>query len=66
MLDFFLDDDDEQRGIDALHAGEYLVIDGTVVYPEAQVRGWLDDAGWKVHDKVALPGSPRVLLATAV
>ncbi|MFK3676184.1 methyltransferase dimerization domain-containing protein [Microbacterium sp. NPDC090218] len=66
VLDFFLDDDAEQRGIDALHAGEYLVIDGTVVYPEAQVRGWLSDAGWAVRDKVALPGSPRVLVATAV
>lgn len=66
VLDFFLDDDVDQRGLDALHAGEYLVIDGTIVYPEAQVRGWLNDAGWKVRDKVALPGSPRVLLATAV
>lgn len=66
VLDFFLDDDDEQRALDALHAGEYLVIDGTVVYPESQVRGWLTDAGWAVRDTVALPGSPRVLLATAV
>lgn len=66
VLDFFLDDDAEQRGIDALHAGEYLVIDGTVVYPESEVRGWLTDAGWAVRDKVALPGSPRVLVATAV
>ncbi|MCV0332976.1 methyltransferase dimerization domain-containing protein [Microbacterium sp.] len=66
VLDFFLDDDAEQRGIDARHAGEYLVIDGTVVYPESQVRGWLNDAGWEVRDKVALPGSPRVLVATAV
>lgn len=66
VLDFFLDDDAEQRGLDALHAGEYLVIDGTVVYPEAQVRGWLTDAGWDVREKVALPGSPRVLVATAV
>lgn len=66
VLDFFLDDDEEQRGIDALHAGEYLVIDGTIVYPEVQVRGWLSDAGWEVREKIALPGSPRVLLATAV
>jgi hypothetical protein len=66
VLDFFLDDDAEQRGIDALHAGEYLVIDGTVVYPEAEVRGWLADAGWQVREKIALPGSPRVLVATAV
>ncbi|GAT72452.1 hypothetical protein MHM582_0925 [Microbacterium sp. HM58-2] len=66
VLDFFLDDDVAQRGLDALHAGEYLVIDGTVVYPEAEVRGWLADAGWQVREKVALPGSPRVLVATAV
>ena len=66
VLDFFLDDDAQQRGIDALHAGEYLVIDGTIVYPEAQVRGWLADAGWDVREKIALPASPRVLIATAV
>ncbi|KJL33134.1 polyketide biosynthesis methyltransferase [Microbacterium azadirachtae] len=66
VLDFFLDDDPGQRAIDALHAGEYLVIDGTVVYPEAQVRGWLEDAGWQVREKIALPASPRVLVATAV
>lgn len=66
VLDFFLDEDAEQRGIDALHAGEYLVIDGTVVYPETEVRGWLTDAGWQVREKVELPGSPRVLIAAAV
>ncbi|WP_091231291.1 methyltransferase dimerization domain-containing protein [Microbacterium sp. 3J1] len=66
VLDFFLDDDDEQRALDAVHAGEYLVIDGTVVYPEAEVRGWLADAGWEVREKIALAGSPRVLIATAV
>lgn len=66
VLDFFLDDDEDQRGLDALHAGEYLVIDGTVVYPEAQVRGWLADAGWEVREKVELAGSPRVLVATAI
>lgn len=66
VLDFFLDDDGEQRALDALHAGEYLVIDGTIVYPETEVRGWLTDAGWDVREKVALPGSPRVLVATAV
>ncbi|MBN9178687.1 MAG: polyketide biosynthesis methyltransferase [Microbacterium sp.] len=66
VLDFFLDDDAEQRALDALHAGEYLVIDGTVVYPESEVRAWLTDAGWDVREKIALPGSPRVLVATAV
>lgn len=66
LLDFFLDDDPEQRALDALHAGEYLVIDGTVVYAEAEVRGWLAETGWSVRDKIALPGSPRVLVATAV
>lgn len=66
VLDFFLDDDDEQRAIDVLHAAEYLVIDGTVVYPESEVRSWLADAGWEVRDRVALPGSPRALIATAV
>ncbi|MFE0019599.1 methyltransferase dimerization domain-containing protein [Amycolatopsis sp. NPDC059021] len=65
LLDFFLDDDAVQRPLDALHAGEYLVIDGTVVYPEAEVRAWLADAGWRPVDRLTLPGSPRVLVAKA-
>ncbi|UJW31293.1 polyketide biosynthesis methyltransferase [Saccharothrix sp. AJ9571] len=66
LLDFFLDDDPVQRPLDALHAGEYLVIDGTIVYPEAEVRTWLGNAGWRVVDRLSLPGSPRVLVAEAV
>jgi hypothetical protein len=66
LLDFFLDDDPQQRKIDALHAGEYYNIDGTVVYRESVVRDWLADAGWRAERTVALPGSPRILLATAV
>ncbi|MDF5759088.1 methyltransferase dimerization domain-containing protein [Spongiactinospora sp. TRM90649] len=66
LLDFFLDDDPEQRALDALHAGEYLVIDGTVVYEESEVRGWLASTGWRTLDKLSLPGSPRLLLAEAV
>nr|WP_316642305.1 alpha/beta hydrolase fold domain-containing protein [uncultured Roseateles sp.] len=66
LLDFFLDDDAKQRPLDALHAAEYLVIDGTVVYPEAEVRSWLLAAGWQVSDKLVLPGSPRVLVAEAI
>ena len=66
LLDFFLDDDERQRPIDALHAGEYFVIDGTVVYPEAQVRAWLAETGWQARSVLALPGSPRVLVAHAV
>ncbi|WP_067176719.1 methyltransferase [Microtetraspora niveoalba] len=65
LLDFFLDSDPEQRPIDALHAGEYLVIDGTVVYPEDEVRGWLRAAGWEPVETRALPGSPRVIIAEA-
>ncbi|WP_348787070.1 methyltransferase dimerization domain-containing protein [Leifsonia sp. NPDC080035] len=66
VLDFFLDDDPQQRKIDALHAGEYYNIDGTVVYPESFVREWLADAGWRAEGTVALPGSPRILVARAV
>lgn len=66
LLDFFLDDDPQQRKIDALHAGEYYNIDGTVVYQESVVRDWLADTGWRAEHTVALPGSPRILLATAV
>ncbi|MEU8637228.1 methyltransferase dimerization domain-containing protein [Amycolatopsis sp. NPDC048633] len=66
LLDFFLDEDAVPRPLDALHAGEYLVIDGTVVYPEADVRDWLSGAGWRTVDRLTLPGSPRVLVAEAV
>ncbi|MHA3682998.1 methyltransferase family protein [Leucobacter sp. HY1908] len=66
IVDFFLDNDDAQRSIDALHAGEYFNIDGTVVYGVEQVTAWLADAGWKFDELVALPGSPRVLVATAI
>lgn len=66
LLDFYLDDDPEQRRIDALHATEYLVIDGTVVYPIERVRDWLTRTGWKQTDMLHLPGSPRALIAEAV
>ncbi|GAA3850420.1 hypothetical protein GCM10022243_15370 [Saccharothrix violaceirubra] len=66
LLDFFLDDDARQRPIDALHAGEYFVIDGTVVYLESEVRDWLTATGWKAREVLSLPGSPRVLVAEAV
>ncbi|MGH8966242.1 MAG: polyketide biosynthesis methyltransferase, partial [Actinomycetes bacterium] len=66
VLDFVLDGDERQRRIDALHAGEYLVIDGTVVYPESEVREWLAAAGWAPREVLALPGSPRVIVADAV
>ncbi|WP_340556148.1 methyltransferase family protein [Streptomyces sp. GSL17-111] len=66
LLDFLLDDDDRQRSIDALHAGEYFVIDGTVVYPESEVTAWLEASGWRRREVIALPGSPRVVVAEAV
>lgn len=66
MLDFYLDDDEVQRKIDALHAGEYYNIDGTVVYPESVVREWLEAAGWAYREMISLPGSPRVIVAEAV
>lgn len=66
LLDFFLDRDERQRPIDALHAGEYFNIDGTVVYPIAEVESWLEGAGWRADRLISLPGSPRVLVATAI
>lgn len=66
VLDFYLDDSEAQRKIDALHAGEYYNIDGTVVYPVSDVHEWLVSTGWSPQDTLDLPGSPRILLATAV
>lgn len=66
VLDFFLDEDPRQRELDALHAGEYFVIDGTVVWPLSEVDGWLSSSGWAPTSILALPGSPRVRIAKAV
>lgn len=66
LLDFYLDDDARQRRIDGAHAGEYFVIDGTVVWPIETVLSWLADTGWRFERVVDLPGSPRVVVATAV
>ncbi|MGH8963662.1 MAG: methyltransferase [Jatrophihabitantaceae bacterium] len=65
ILDFCLDESVPLRALDSLLAGEYLVIDGTVVYPEAEVRSWLAATGWQWERTVPLPGSPRVLVARA-
>ena len=64
VLDFLLDPAD-RRSLDPLLAGEYLVIDGTVVYPEDEVRTWLASTGWRPLETRPLPGSPRVLIAEA-
>ncbi|MBX3099177.1 MAG: polyketide biosynthesis methyltransferase [Salinibacterium sp.] len=66
LLDFFLDDDERQRSIDAVHAGEYLVIDGTVVWPQSEVNEWLAASGWLPVETLALEGSPRVIVAHAI
>lgn len=66
VLDFFLDSNPHQRAIDALHAGEYFVIDGTIVYPQDEVEVWLKAASWKPSNVIELPGSPRVLVADAI
>lgn len=65
VLDFLLDPSDG-RLLDPLLAGEYLVIDGTVVYPEDEVRSWLAETGWRWVETRPLPGSPRVLIAEAI
>ncbi|MFE9748026.1 methyltransferase [Saccharothrix saharensis] len=65
VLDFLLLAEDARR-LDPVLAGEYLVIDGAVVYPEGEVHGWLADTGWKVLETRPLPGSPRVVIAEAV
>ncbi|WP_246258242.1 acetylserotonin O-methyltransferase [Amycolatopsis anabasis] len=64
VLDFLLEPA-EGRRLDALFAGEYLVVDGTVVYPESEVRDWLAETGWRWLETRALPGSPRVVIAEA-
>ncbi|WP_018685637.1 methyltransferase [Actinokineospora enzanensis] len=65
VLDFLLDAADGRR-LDPVLAGEYLVIDGTVVYPEDEVKGWLEATGWSWVETRPVPGSPRVVIAKAV
>ncbi|WP_367128053.1 class I SAM-dependent methyltransferase [Saccharothrix sp. HUAS TT1] len=65
VLDFLLLAEDARR-LDPVLAGEHLVIDGTVVYPEGEVHDWLTGAGWEVLETRPLPGSPRVVIAEAV
>ncbi|MFJ6673430.1 methyltransferase [Actinosynnema sp. NPDC091369] len=65
VLDFLLLAEDARR-LGPVLAGEYLVIDGTVVYPEGEVHGWLADTGWNVLETRPLPGSPRLVVAEAV
>ncbi|PPK66446.1 methyltransferase dimerization domain-containing protein [Actinokineospora auranticolor] len=65
VLDFLLDASDGRR-LDPVLAGEYLVIDGTVVYPEDEVKGWLEATGWRWVETREVPGSPRVIIAEAV
>jgi len=65
VTDFLLDDDVRQRPIDAAHAAEYLVFDGTVVYPEADVRRAMVEVGWQPRTTLTLPGGPRIIAADA-
>lgn len=66
VLDFYLDNDDTPRLLDAVHAGEYYNIDGTFVFPVEEVEEWVREAGFEPAGLVALPGSPRLLVAKAV
>lgn len=66
LFDFFLDSRPTQRALDARHAAEYFNFDGTVVWPEETVVAWLEDTGWSFSGYTDVPGSPRVLTATAV
>lgn len=66
VLDFYLDSDAVPRKLDAVHAGEYYNIDGTFVFPREEVEGWVREAGFEPTELLALPGSPRLLVAKAV
>lgn len=66
VFDFFLDSSDAQRSLDARHAAEYFNFDGTVVWPESTVVEWLEASDWRFSHYVEVPGSPRLLVATAV
>ena len=51
----------------ALMAGEFLVIAGHGdVYSDAEVRGWLQETGWRPVETKPLAGPTSLLVAEAV
>lgn len=64
LVDFWTDPSHTQPAAAALLAGEFLVIAGEGdVYSEAEVRGWLREAGWRFVQRTPLDGAASLIVA---
>jgi SAM-dependent methyltransferase len=64
LADFWTDPTHTQPPFAALMAGEFLVITGEGdVYSEAEVRGWLQQTGWRAVEHTPLAGAISLLVA---
>ncbi|MEZ4869350.1 MAG: methyltransferase [Caldilineaceae bacterium] len=67
IVDFLTDPTHTQPVGAALAAGEYLVIAGNGdVYSDAEVRGWLQETGWRPIESKPLGGPTSLLVAEAI
>ena len=64
FVDFWTDPTHTQPAAATLLAGEFLVIAGEGdVYSEAEVRGWLREAGWRFVEHSPLDGAASLIVA---
>jgi SAM-dependent methyltransferase len=67
IVDLLTDPTHTQPVEAALAAGEYLVIAGHgAVYSDAEVRGWLQETGWRPVETKPLAGPTSLLVAEAI
>ena len=64
LVDFWTDPGHTEPRMAALLAAEFLIVAGAGdVYSEAEVRGWLREAGWRFVEHVALAGPASLIVA---
>jgi SAM-dependent methyltransferase len=64
LVDFWTDASHTDPTFAAIMAGEFLVITGEGdVYSEDEVRGWLEQTGWRALERIALTGPISVVVA---
>ena len=64
LVDFWTDPGHTEPRLAALLAAEFLIVAGNGdVYSEAEVRGWLREAGWRFVERAALGGPASLIVA---
>ncbi len=67
LVDFWTDDSHAEPAFAAIMAGEFLLASGEgAVYSVAEIREWLEAAGWHMRDHLALAGPASVVVGEAV